>query len=86
MGAIVEGRDGTLEMFRAWLIVREGDKRETGVREGVVKPPQMASPNCAAKGIKTSHDDRFDNGAVKRTLGLPPNVLRTSRNPYAAEL
>ena len=36
--------------------------------------------------IKTSHDDRFDNGAVKRTLGLPQNVLRTSRNPYAAEL
>ena len=32
----------------------------------------------------TSHDDRFDNGAVKRTLGLPQNVLRTSRNPYAA--
>ncbi len=46
----------------------------------------MASPNGAAKGIKTSHDDRFDNGAVKRTLGLPQNVLRTSRNPYAAEL
>lgn len=46
----------------------------------------MASPNCAAKGIKTSHDDRFDNGTVKRTLGLPQNVLRTSRNPYAAEL
>ena len=66
--------------------VREGDKRETGVREGVVNPPQMASPTCAAKGIKTSHDDRFDNGAVKRTLGLPQNVLRTSRNPYAAEL
>ena len=46
----------------------------------------MASPNGAAKGIKTSHDDRFDNGVVKRTLGLPQNVLRTSRNPYAAEL